>query len=335
MEASLHEDLDLRSLVNNIRIYTPDFRAGMAALIQWMLATLSGVQVCSLIIGESGTGKTELLKMFVAQHRAQRDQNGIIRPIVLVFTPTSPTAIGLLEAILEALGDPRPGKGTRTEKMRRVVKALKDQKVLMLLLDDVQHCLDKNNGMVLYDASECLKELINTTSVSIIGAGLEEAKNVVDSNEQSKRRHRAPFRIRRFDWSDPESQNAFVALLAAFQKHLHAFDMPKLASPSVALRMYLASGGLVDFVAKILSQAIWDALDCKRREIALTDLGMAWLKALHEAERLGPNPFDAHFNLKEKHLEEKLRLAKLINQHVARPVSKRSAKFLPLAAVQM
>jgi ABC-type transporter Mla maintaining outer membrane lipid asymmetry ATPase subunit MlaF len=50
----------------------------MAALIQWMLATLSGVQVCSLIIGESGTGKTELLKMFVAQHRAQRDQNGII-----------------------------------------------------------------------------------------------------------------------------------------------------------------------------------------------------------------------------------------------------------------
>jgi len=335
MQTLLQEDLDLRSLVNNIRIYTPDFRAGMAALTQWMLATLSGVQVCSLIIGESGTGKTELLKMFVAQHRAQRDQNGIIRPIVLVLTPTSLTAIGLLEAILEALGDPRPGKGTRPEKMRRVVKALKDQKVLMLLLDDVQHCLDKNSGLVIYDASECLKELINKTSVSLIGAGLEEAKDVVDSNEQSTKRHRAPVRIRRFDWADRESQNAFVALLAAFQKHLHMFDLPKLTSPSVALRMYLASGGLVDFVAKILSQAIWDALDCKRRVVALTDLGTAWLKSLHKAERLGNNPFDKAFNLKEEHLNEQIRFAKLINQHVVRPVSKRRAKFLQLAAVQM
>lgn len=332
---SKFNDLELRRLVNYTRVETPDFVAGMSSLTQWLLATLSGVKLCALIIGEAGTGKTELLRSFVFRHASKRDQNGLNNKVVLVNIPTSPTAIAILQAILEALGDPRPAKGSRKDKMRRVVKALKDQSVMMLLLDDVQHCLDKNSGLVIYDASECLKELTNESSVSIIGAGLEDSKKVIKSNEQSKRRHLGSVYLRRFDWADAESQNSFVALLRAFEERLEMFELPALSSARFSLRMYLASGGLIDFVAKVLSQVVWDALDRKSRTIRLCDFETGWLKALFDAENLGDNPFRASFNL-STNLEEKIRIAKLINEHVVPPVSKRNAKASAmLAAVGM
>jgi hypothetical protein len=324
-------DESLRSLVNGVRVETPDFEKGMESISQWMAATRAGVPVTALILGESGTGKTELVETFVAKHVEKRDASGLSRRALRMQIPTSPTAIAILECMLRKLGDPRPEKGTRNNKMHRVIRALTDQSVLMIFLDDLQHCLDKNSGLVIYDASECLKELIDNLCISIVGVGLHDARKVVASNEQFARRNRAPVKIRRFDWADAESQDAFVALLAAFQSQLSMFDMPQLDDPDFALRMYLASGGIIDFVAKVLSQVVWDLLDGNGRVARLSDFNKAWTRALFDADGLGENPFGAHFRL-DCGLEEKVRKAKLINQHIIPPVSKHRTKAANLLA---
>jgi len=76
---------------------------------------------------------------------------------------------------------------------------------------------------------------------------------------------------------------------------------------------------------------IWDALDRKSKTIRLCDFEAGWLKALFDAENLGDNPFRATFDL-STNLEEKVRKAKLINEHVVPPVSKRHAKASALLA---
>jgi Bacterial TniB protein len=316
---------ELRGLVGRIRVMTPNFESGMSKLNQWMSGAKAGSYVCSLILGESGTGKTVLLEMFAAKHPAARDGDGIVRPVMFVETPHHPTVIAVLEAMLRALGDPRPEKGSRTQKMVRLEKLLAEQGVKLILLDDLQHMVDKNQNVVLYDSAECLKEIMVNNRVGIIGSGLVDSELVVKSNEQLKRRFVAPFRVPRFDWSDADSQDVFLGVLREFRAQLSMFELPRLEGDEMSLRMYLATGGLIDFVAKILRQAIWNALDKGTRRIAMPDLGAARNDALFEVESLSDNPFDANFNLRKNGLAEKLASAKKINQRVARPVSKRSA----------
>lgn len=317
------DDAELRGLVARIRVLTPHCKYGLDKLSQWMSVARAGVFVCGLILGESGTGKTELLRTFAAKYPPRRNGEGMQRPIVFVEMPHHPAAIAMLEAMLKALGDPRPEKGSRTGKMNRLETLLREQGVQLILLDDLQHMVDKNQNLVLYDAAECLKEISINNHVGIIGSGLADAKLVVKSNEQLKRRYVAPVEISRFDWEDDDSQDIFVAVLKEFETRLPMFELPRLGGSEMSLRMYLATGGLIDFVAKILQQAVWNALDSGTRKIALGDLAIARNEALFEVESLSENPFDKKLNL-EKDLEKKFAAAKRINQRVMRPVSKRS-----------
>lgn len=318
-------DLHLRGLIDSIRITTAYCELGMAALRQWFLAALSGARVTGLIVGDSGTGKSKLLEMFAALFPPHRDENGLIQRVVIINVPSEPTPISLLEAMLRALGDPRPGSGTRSAKTRRVINAIADQGVLMLILDDLQRFVDRNSDLVLYSASECLKEILSNTRISIVCAGLPESRLVIDANEQLKRHFTSPVSIPRFNWSDTNSRKAFVALLVAFQKHLTMFEMPNLCGREMALRVYLGTGGLIDFIAKILKQTIWDAMDRGSRKITLTDMETAWRGALWDAENLGENPFSEKFDVK-KDAKQKIEAAKKINQRVERPLAKRKRK---------
>jgi len=318
-------DLHLRGLIDSIRINTAYCQLGMAALRQWFLAALSGARVTGLIIGVSGTGKTKLLEMFAALFPPYRDENGLKHRVVIVNVPSEPTPISLLEAMLLALGDPRPASGTRSAKTRRVINAIVAQGVLMLILDDLQRFVDRNSDLVLYSASECLKEILSNTGISIVCAGLPEARLVVDANEQLKRHFTSPVNIPRFNWSDEESRTAFVALLRAFQKRLSMFEIPKLTGSEMALRVYLGTGGLIDFIAKILKQIVWDAMDRGSRKVTLKDMETAWSRALWDAEKLGENPFSENFEVR-KDTEQKIEAAKKINQRVERPIGKRHRK---------
>lgn len=325
MKKSLSEG-ELRGLVNSIWIETPYCARILSRLHQLLSASQVGVQVCSLLVGESGTGKTELIKTFQHQHPPKRTKEGVVRPLLFVEVPHHPTAISILEVLLQGLGDPRPSAGSRSQKMMRLQTLLAEQMVAMAILDDLQHMVDKNQQLVLYDASECLKEIMISSRVSILGSGLEDAAKVVMSNEQLKRRHVACMSLPRFDWEDQESQDIFLGVLQEFQRSLSMFQLPRLASGEVGLRMYLASGGLIDFVAKILREAIWNALNAKSWSIRLDDLAEARETALFDVEPLQGNPLRSSFPLRRSKLSELIAHAKKINQRVVRPISKRSVK---------
>lgn len=320
------DEQQLRACVEKIRVRTPGWRLVETRFHQWMQAAMSGVQIVALVVGESGTGKSEILKHLLRQLPHTLTAEGIVRPLVLVEVPHHATSISLLKAILMALGDPVPEKGDREDKLRRLKKLLQEQSVRFIFLDDLQHLVDKGQDIVLYDAAECLKEIMIGTKVSIVAAGLEDAKKVVDSNEQLKRRNRARVEVNRFDWANEESREEFVGLLAQFQKHLQEFELPNLSSREMAFRMYLASGGLVDFVSSILMQAIWNALDAKRWKISIRDLAKARDEALWDDGQLGKNPFSDDFSVRKCDLESQISAARRINARVARPVSKRSQR---------
>lgn len=291
MNKNLSSDPSLRSLVRRIRIHTDQVKAVLARFEQWMAGARHGVQVSALIVGDSGVGKTEIARAICEKYASSRDSDGRTSPVVFVQTPDSPSGIALIEAILEALGDPRPGSGTKTAKRRRLLKMFRDQGVLFVILDDIQQLIDPSREWLSYDASECLKTILKMSSTSFIGFGLPQATLLTKLNEQWERLNQGTIVVERFDWNSEASKCQLQSVLKTFQQKLPMFELPDLASEGMALRFYLATGGLIDYIAKILLQATWNAIDKDKAVIGTKDLQQAMETAICSSEPLGFSPF--------------------------------------------
>lgn len=308
---------ELLARVKNTRIGTPYCDAALTRLDQVYRGSVLGALANLLLVGETGTGKTALLEIFRERHPPSRTAAGIVRPLLFAETPANPTPISLMERLLKALGDPRPTHGTAGTKSMRIATLIEGQGVLLLLLDDLQHMVDKKTDFAVYEAADCLKEIVTTSKISLIGAGLYDAITVVRSNEQLIRRHLSPIVMPRFDWADHKSRECFAGLLKGFRLNLPELDMPELESAEMAFRIYLSSGGLVGLVANLLQQVVWDAVDKQTSIIRLDDFAIAHTKAAFDGDDQY-NPFLPRLDL-AKGVEDRVATAKKIAARVPRP----------------
>ena len=146
----------------------------------------------------------------------------------------------------------------------------------MVMIDEFQHFYDKGSHKVMHHVADWLKILADDSKVALIVAGLPSCQAVLDQNEQLSGRFLAPILMPRFDWKNETHREEFSGILGAFQESLgEHFDMPALDSLDMAFRCYCGTGGLIGYLAKFLRQAVWNAIDGKRRSISLEDLAHA------------------------------------------------------------
>jgi len=105
-------------------------------------APYSNEGVGMMIIGESGVGKTTLLKAIKARfpEAQQRDDRSLV-PCPLISIPSRPTIKSVAQATLAALGDPLAGVGGQTtvELTSRIVCLAKGCESRALLFDEANH----------------------------------------------------------------------------------------------------------------------------------------------------------------------------------------------------
>jgi type II secretory pathway predicted ATPase ExeA len=138
-----------------------------------------------LITGETGTGKTLLVKQYLETQKNKEK-------IMVVTAPIQSTLRAFNEELLEQIGDPFPNKGPFGMKMRRLIELIKTSNIELIMVDDFQRVFGGNRQNA-SEVLECLVHLMEKTNVSFVFLGSNESKRAHNLNERFSRR--VPLRI--------------------------------------------------------------------------------------------------------------------------------------------
>ena len=252
------------------------------------------------IVGESGVGKTSSLRSFRLDHEPTHQSDGWRIPLLYATVPPQPTIKSLAGAMLAALRDPDSEQGTADQKTKRLQALMKGTGTRMVMIDEFQHFYSKDKQKTMYDVADWLKRVVDSTHSVLVVAGLPSCMLVVQQNEQLRRRFMNPVRLPRFVWESQEQRREFMGILKEFNKPMsEMYEMPALHTEEMAFRFYCASGGLIGYVAKLLRQAVRNALDEQRKSITLEDLHLAHMQAIFSNETMRDRlkPFERSFSL--------------------------------------
>lgn len=305
------EKIELRTKIDNVLIMHSDFEAAVERIQAcYDSALTSSDPTCLAVVGESRTGKSRALEHFQNEYLQYRNGEGLTTPILRVEVPSKPTVKGMLEELLHNIGDPNFDKGTETSKTIRLRKLMSESGTKMLILDEFQHFIDQASHNIQHHVADWLKILVEKTKVGLVVAGLPSCINVILSNDQLTRRFMAPQVFKRFDWMVAEEQNEFRDILFTLQDELNPFDFPALDSEDMSFRMYMASGGLIGYVIKILREATSIAVYSGVYSIDLDMLHKAQQRAILNVSKNAPSPFSRKFILcpSKEQVEEAMKL---------------------------
>lgn len=215
----------------------------------------AGVAESSLLVAQTGSGKTTLLEYYESRFPRTETNRGTRIPVLRVDTPESPSVKTLGEAVLAAMGDPAASKGTASAKTNRIIHFFKECGVELLLIDEFQHFYDGQRASEAKRVSDWLKNLINKVGIPVILAGLPRSIAVVNANPQLRRRFGAPHYMKPFGFDNQEEQLEFRGVLNGIQSRIPV-PCTDLSEANMAQRFYFASHGLLDYVVKIIDDAV-------------------------------------------------------------------------------
>ncbi|MBF6611711.1 MAG: TniB family NTP-binding protein [Chloroflexi bacterium] len=261
----------------------------------YQMNRLAAEPQCKLLVGPTGAGKTTLVESVASLYPTVYTATGVRRPVLKATIPAPATIKNLATVILYGLGDPLAGKGTIGSMTMRIIRFINDCQVGMLVLDELQHFLDRDSkGKVLQNVSDWLKTVIKETRVACVLVGLKgEAEQVVFANPQLARLFGDPTVLYPFEWdvARPDTIREFRTLLREIERALPLNRPSNLAGTDLAARCYAASEGLVGYLMALIRWAAGMALLEGRECLDAELLAVAFDQRLGGERRKIANPF--------------------------------------------
>ena len=275
----------------------PAFRAAfdqMTANLQ--LYRTTGVAQHLLILGESGTGKTTLSRLFAARYPRHVQPDRDIVPVLWVAVPPAATIVGTAEAILAQLGDLAPTTGTISKKTTRAVRLFQGCSVEMLLLDEAQHINDRGRARTQYFVGDWLKSFIDAVGIPVCMLGLPRSESLLQVNDQLRRRftHRLSLavHVEGRDSSNEQCLRLFSTLADMLQTKFraHPYGWQELGQ-----RLHFATDSRISYVKQLLVGA-FHILSAEDLDAITVDvLERAFASSIWSAGVGALNPFNPNF----------------------------------------
>lgn len=244
-----------------------------------------------LLRGPSGVGKSAIVKKYAHVHQAKPTDDGWSRPVV-VATAGKGLTKPLAEALLFALGDDAPSRGTENEMIWRAEGHLREQGTQLVIFDEVQDAMRGD----LHEQADFYKRVLNFEICPVLLVGAPHSIELLRANEYLRGRSRPTIDIDGFNWFDPYQKKIFRRILKTIQDRMlqNGITSVDLDSDPVASRLSFATWGTMRRLVRLLAHAERLAAKTEAREIDQDVLAAAYQAfANQERDDVPPriNPF--------------------------------------------
>jgi hypothetical protein len=204
------------------------------------------------ILGVSGVGKSTLLKRYRERHPHVKKDGCTHVPVAYISIPARPNFNQFCTALLVALDAPLAQEGTAYAKLSRFVKLAEKCAVELLLVDEMQHFVDRGSTRTYGAVADELKMLCEKLEKPVVLAGAPRMQILFETNMQLRRRFKSSIHLTPFDFQHEfEEFRGFLNTLVIDMMLPHA---ERFTDPMLAEKIWYATdgipGNIVDFIDK-------------------------------------------------------------------------------------
>jgi len=277
--------------INNIVIVHPRMTRALNKVHECRILSKGAREPeCLLILGRSGVGKTTIKDHYLSLHPRTETAEGTTIPALAATIPVPANMITMATALLASLGDPLAHTGTLVSRTHRLYKLVRDCNVELIILDEFQHFIDRDNDKILRSVSDWLKNLISETKVPIVLTGLPDSRKVLEANDQLCRRFSCQINLSPFSWVE-HHRPSYQRFLGALEKSL-PFKTCNFSDEKMAQRFFFATHGYIAPLMKIVRGAAFAAAKAKAEKIDLGMLEKAFAERVLQPEDLNRKKVD-------------------------------------------
>ena len=203
-----------------------------------------------LIVGDTNNGKTILVNRFFNQHKPhiQPSDEKLNADVIYVQAPLKPDERRFYNSILDVLFVPYRFNDRVEKKQQQVISILKRIGVKMLIIDEIHHILAGNVGAQ-RTFLNVIKYLANELQIVIVGVGIKDAFNVINSDPQLANRFEPAVLPK---WQLNEE---YLRLLASYEVILPLKKASNLIESSLASKILSLSEGTIGEISTIIKKA--------------------------------------------------------------------------------
>lgn len=245
-------------------IMHPTFRNAQNGLLEcFEMSGLEGVG-CTLL-GEPGVGKSRAIRYLASEVYSrpeyQPSETLTPLPILVIKVPGKPTIKRFIEKLLESAGHLAPSPKSTVSAEMRVNQLIRNQKVQMIVFDEVQHLLQKFALVRTHDIMAFIKVLMDEHALSICFAGLPEANELLEPFPEIRQRlSYVNSKLYRFKYqtTGPCNLGELLGYLSTIDEQLDGFAVgsERFATEDMLPRMWLASQGIPRFLTKLIMRVV-------------------------------------------------------------------------------
>lgn len=226
------------------------------AVVQWHKpvgdAGPAEVGELGLLLGESGNGKSFMLKSFYQQALTVPKDDRMRFPVIYIQVLAGWKAGGFANAILEATGRPVKSKRPNVEQLgASALERLMEYETSLIVVDDSHFLFHQKRY---YDENfSLLKAILDAQFANILLAGLPHMQDVVKAETQLARRTGFAQRLPRFDAAT--EGRYYQAFLAGVDARLPFAKESGLSKPATVEFLFLGSAGSVGLTMNVIKRA--------------------------------------------------------------------------------
>lgn len=239
---------------------------------------------CLLLYGDTGMGKTKIVRKFLRDHPASFDQRtGVTTmPVVAMQMPAEPVERDIYSELLASLGAPGPTDGT-THRLKEVCRRLlRSMGVRMLIIDEI-HAMLAGSFRQQRVFLNAIRFLANDLRIPLVCVGTDLARQALLTDPQLAERFEA-FHLQRW-----KSDARLGQLLASMAGILPLRRPSILATTATCKRVLNLTDGVTVRIFRLMEtlavEAIFTGEECITKDgFEAQDLVLPLVSMTHKAE---------------------------------------------------